>query len=278
MLSFFTVPLVVQIAVIFGFGVIIGSFLNVVLYRLHTGKSLSGSSHCLSCGQNLRSYDLIPVISYLFLRGRCRTCAAHIPVRYLVVEFLTGALFVLVLLTVGNQWSTLILGCLFAAILVVVAVYDLRHLIIPDELVFALTGVAMVSVGLELWAQQDPFGFFMTIGAAFLGSAFFFFLWRASQGKWIGFGDVKLAFPLGLMVGCAGIFSMIVLSFWVGAFVGVLLLGLQYLARRGKRPLRFLRRTITMKSALPFAPFLILGFLLVWFWQIDVISLLTYAP
>ncbi len=270
------VPLSVQVLCLFGFGVIIGSFLNVVLYRLHTGKSLSGHSHCLSCGRRLTALELIPLISYLGLRGRCASCHSYIPVRYFVVELLSGVLFASLLL-VASTTLELLLGAAFVSLLVLTAVYDLRHLIIPDELVLWLTAVAMSAAGYRLYETGDSLGFACAMGAAFLGSLFFFGLWQVSRGRWIGFGDVKLAFPLGLMAGATSVFSMIVLSFWVGAIVGVGLLGLQALRRRGKLSLRFLRGRITMKSVLPFAPFLIVGFLLVWVFHVNVITLLSYA-
>ncbi len=271
-----SLPFFAQLSILFGFGVIIGSFLNVVLYRLHTGKSLAGHSHCLSCGRRLRALELVPLLSYLGLGARCRSCRSYIPVRYFLVELLTGLLFVLVYLNSSGLFE-LLLGLVFVSVLVVVAVYDLRHLIIPDELVFILTALALLQSGYLLFGTADGVAFAYDLGAAFLGSLFFYFLWQASGGKWIGFGDVKLALPLGLMVGCMGVFSMIVLAFWVGAIIGLALLALQYLARRGKLPLRFFGRRLTMKSALPFAPFLITGFLLVWLWGIDVVTLLTYA-
>jgi prepilin signal peptidase PulO-like enzyme (type II secretory pathway) len=271
------VSLPVQVSILFGFGVIIGSFLNVVLYRLHTGKSLSGHSHCLSCGRQLRAYELIPLLSYMCLRGTCRMCHSYIPIRYFLVELLTGILFVLVYL-ISTSVFGLFLGLLFVSVLVLVVVYDLRHLIIPDELVFWLTGIALVQSGYELVLSENPVVFMSDLGAAFLGALFFYFLWRISSGRWIGFGDVKLAVPLGFMLGAAGVFSMIVLAFWVGAIVGVLLLTLQWMAvKRGQPYLRLGRRTLTMKSALPFAPFLITGFLLVWLCEVNVVTLLSYG-
>lgn len=269
-------PLSLQIAIIFTFGIIIGSFLNVVLYRLHTGKSLAGHSHCLSCGKQLRALELVPLLSYLFLRGRCRTCHSCIPVRYFLVELLTGLLFVSILLT-SNGLADLIFGLPLVSLLIVITVYDLRHLIIPDEIVLQLSALALIYAGYELYISQSPSAFAFDIGAALLGSLFFYLLWHASGGKWIGFGDVKLAFPLGLFLGSSGVFSMIVLAFWVGAGVGLFLLALGKFSLKWKKPLRFLGQKITMKSALPFAPFLITGFLLVLFFKIDVVSLLTYA-
>jgi leader peptidase (prepilin peptidase) / N-methyltransferase len=268
-------PIFYQILILGGFGVIIGSFLNVFLYRFHTGKSLSGHSHCLSCGKSLRFYELIPLFSYLALRGRCYGCRSYIPVRYFIVELLTAVLFVFVFWT-SATWFTLLLGLAFVSILIVIAVYDYRHFIIPDELILGLMVLALSQQTYELFRNGDGESFLYKIGTAFLGSLFFFLVWHFSRGKGIGFGDVKLAFPLGLMVAPTGIFSMIVLSFWSGALVGLAILLLQWCFSRGQKYLRFLPGRLTMKSAVPFAPFLIIGFLFVWLCDIDVVSLLIY--
>lgn len=260
----------------FGFGVIIGSFLNVYLYRFHTGKSLSGHSHCLSCGTALRPYELVPLFSFLFLRGRCRTCSSHIPVRYFLVELLTGLVFVLVLFNFDTIFMVTLMFVL-VSILVVIAVYDLYHMIIPDELVFATLVVALILQGQQLFVSGQPMIFAFNMLAALLGSSFLFVLWKISDGRWVGFGDVKLAVPLGLVVGYAGVFSMLVLSFWIGAVIGLCLVAYEHVKRRGQSHLRFLPQRITMKSAVPFAPFLILGCLAVAFFGLSVISMLSYG-
>ena len=162
----------------------------------------------------------------------------------------------------------------FVSLLVVIAVYDYRHLIIPDELVSGLVVIAMLSVGYELVLSYDPGAFALDLLVAFFGSLFFYSLWYMSGGRWIGFGDVKLAFPLGLMIGKTYVFSMVVVSFWIGAIIGLGVLALQYVrtkmsGRRGKK-------VLTMKSALPFAPFLIAGFLVTYFFDLNIITLFTY--
>lgn len=258
------------------FGLIIGSFLNVYIYRFHTGRSLSGNSHCLSCGTALKPYELVPMVSYLALRGRCRTCASHIPSRYFLVELLTSLLFVGVVLSESSFWSLGIM-LVMVSLLVVAAVYDLYHMVIPDEFVLAATVLALAK-WLYLLAVGIPASEFLYSLAAALGAGLFFFsLWYFSKGTWIGFGDVKLVVPLALMLGYGATFSLVVLSFWIGAGVGLLLMAIQKLRRRGQPHLRLLDRELTMKSAIPFAPFLILGFLTVYLFGIDVVALLTYA-
>lgn len=278
MLSVFSdFPTLFVLGFTFIFGVIIGSFLNVYIYRLHTGKSLSGRSHCLSCGTPLRAYELVPLFSYLFLRGKCRTCRSIIPSRYFLVEILTGLLFVFVVLTTSDLFMLLLFWFLMA-VLVVIFVYDLYHMIIPDEMVLTLMAIAFLNEFYWLLMGSSVTEFAFNILAALIGSLFLFLLWYMSEGRWIGFGDVKLALPLGLLVGYAGVFSMLVLSFWIGAIIGILLLAWQFIQKRGKPHLRFLTRELTIKSAVPFAPFLISGFLMVFFLELDVVSLITYAP
>jgi prepilin signal peptidase PulO-like enzyme (type II secretory pathway) len=236
-----------------------------------------GSSHCLSCARSLKAFELVPLFSYLFLRGRCRTCHSYIPSRYFLVELLTGLLFVGVVLT-AMDFISILHYLLIVSILVVIAVYDIYHMVIPDDLVVALLLVVLSNqlylhiVGLPVEA------FYYTVAAALAGSLFLLLLWKISKGTWVGFGDVKLIIPLGLSIGFASVFSMIVLSFWIGAIVGLAILGIQKLKLRGKPHLHFMAKELTMKSAVPFAPFLILGYLAVLFFGIDVISLLSYAP
>lgn len=258
------------------FGLIIGSFLNVFIYRFHTGRSLSGNSHCLSCGTPLKPYELVPLFSYLTLRGRCRTCASYIPSRYFWVELLTAVLFMLVVAT-KDDLVLVVLSLFLITVLVVTAVYDLYHMVIPDAFVLALLALALVQWWYALATGAVLMSFVFSVLAAVGAGVFFFGLWYYSRGTWIGFGDVKLVVPLGLLVGYGGVFSLVVLSFWVGAGIGLLLIAREKVCRNTQPHLRLLDTKITMKSAVPFAPFLILGFLLVYFWAIDVIALLTYA-
>ncbi|HMO77926.1 MAG TPA: prepilin peptidase [Candidatus Paceibacterota bacterium] len=274
---FFSVmPTSFVVTLAFIFGVIIGSFLNVYIYRFHTGKSLTGSSHCLSCGTPLRFFELFPLLSYLFLWGRCRTCRSYIPSRYFWVELLTGSLFVAAALTFTDS-VLFFLTLASVSVLVVIAVYDLYHMIIPDELTLALLVLVLGGQFYALILGMTFTNFMWNVGAALLASLFFLLLWRFSEGKWIGFGDVKLVIPLALGVGYASVFSLVVLAFWIGAALGLIILAVQKLKSRGQPHLRFLPARLTMKSAVPFAPFLILSYLAIIFFGIDVISLLSYA-
>lgn len=258
-----------------GFGVIIGSFLNVYIYRFHTGKSLTGSSHCMSCGHPLRWYDLFPLVSYVWLKGRCRDCGCTIPPRYFLVELGTALLFAAASLLAAT-WLELLWWWGVFALLVVVFVYDLYHFIIPDELIIALM---LLIGGRFLWLYAEAGVSAAEIGeamiAAVLGAGFFLVLWVVSRGAWLGFGDVKLALPLGLLVGSELVFSFVVYSFWVGASVSVCIILWQQW-RRGQTALRNYSEGLTMKSAVPFAPFLILAALIVVFTKSNVLSLFSF--
>lgn len=271
-----TIPLWYTALTAFGFGVIIGSFLNVVIYRFHTGKSLSGSSHCLSCQTDLSWYELFPLVSYLTLRGRCRTCSASIPSRYFWVELATGLLFVFVAILL-SPWYWLF-GAMIVSILVVVAVYDLYHMVIPNFFVWLLALLAFFITLLDYWLLPDLMRIVWQLVAGALSYGFFASLWYLSKGRWIGYGDAKLALPLGYLLGLVGAFSMIVLSFWIGAVISLLLILVGKIRqKRGQSSLRFLAAPLTIKSEVPFAPFLIIAFLLVYLFGVDVLRLISYV-
>lgn len=256
------------------FGLIVGSFLNVVIYRLHTGKSLEGRSRCLSCGHTLSWAVLFPVLSYLYLRGRCAYCSARISPRYLLVELLTAALFGCM------AWFTqdpvlLLLYCALMTTFVLIIVYDVLHTIIPDEFVVICSVIAGGIVALQFVEHGDVHTVLLQLLGAAIGFLFFASLWLLSQGRWVGLGDAKLALPLGFLVGFPYATSVIVLSFWVGAGVSVLLLGIQRVVQRGQKHLPFLQTSLTIKSEVPFAPFLLIGFSLVYFFDINAFTLIA---
>ncbi len=273
-LSFFSLGSLQIVA--FGFGIIIGSFLNVYIYRFHTGKSLTGHSHCLSCGTTLRWYELFPLLSYAVLRGRCRTCGCRITPRYFLVELVTGLLFALSL-TVSLDMGMIVLLWMITAVLVVITVYDLYHFIIPDRLTAILLGTVAAFLGYQYWLgiinlTELGGGVVAAVGGAF----FFYLLWFVSKGKWIGFGDVKLAVPLGLLVGPAYVFSFVVFSFWIGALISVAILGYGRWSR-GKAHLHLPGKALTMKSAVPFAPFLVASSLIILFTHFDVFEIFSFT-
>lgn len=276
-------PLWFYLSVAAVFGLVIGSFLNVVIYRFHTGRSLNDRSHCLSCGQTLHWYELFPVFSYLALRGRCRSCFSFIPYRYALVEILTAGLFVLAYLHATGPIMFFLLLVLIST-LVVGVVYDLYHMIIPDE-ISALSAVLALLIVLESgFALAFKTGNWMSLmtllGSAILSglllSVVYASLWYFSRGRWFGLGDAKLAFSLGMLVGLGGLFSLFTLSFWIGAVISVALLALSALSTKmssGKGLFKIPR--VKIKSEVPFAPFLVAAFVLVYFFGADVLASMT---
>lgn len=227
------------------FGMCAGSFLNVVIYRLPRGESiLWGRSRCPACGHTLAWYDLIPVLSFVFLRGRCRNCGARISWVYPVVELLTGILFLLIFCRFG---LTLALAkyLFLACVLVAAAFIDLQHYIIPDTLVLA--GLAGCLV---LGALARDVGVLSALsGAAACGG--FLLLVALLSGGGMGGGDVKLAFVSGLFLG----WPLAPLGLFLGICLGgALALTLLALHIKGR------------KDPLPFGPFISLGFLIALLW------------
>ncbi len=260
---------------VFVLGAIIGSFLDVVVTRFHTGASINGRSRCMSCGKDLCWYELVPCLSYLLLRGRCHGCNSLIPKRLLITEVLTGGLFLLVFFS-STSLSALFLNWVLVSVLVVVTIYDLEHMIIPNEFVATLLVVAAalwyVGVG-ESGLVAGLLPVLISVGGAFF---FYASLWFVSRGRWIGFGDAKLAAPLAIVLPPMATMSFVILSFWVGAAISLTLILVQYLLKRGQKHLPFLIAPITMKSEVPFAPFMIAAFLLVYFLQVDVLNLVSF--
>lgn len=283
---FVLMPMVALLIVLCGLA--IGSFLNVVILRHEVGKVLGGRSGCPHCGHVLRWFELVPVVSYLAQRGKCRACAARLSPQYPLVELLTAVTFLLVYraqaITVWEWWMPIVLvlhGALWA-ILIVIVVYDLRTKLIPDRfnLIFALLAacvalfetvrVAGVFVGLDLAHLMQ---FSMHVLAGILLYAPFYGLWYVSHGRWIGLGDGKLAVGIGLLLGINGGISAVMFGFWLGAAVMLSWILVQrLLAFFGRGP----QEHLGLRSAIPFGPFLVLGVAVVYFTDITFLSLFWY--
>lgn len=248
-------------------GLIIGSFLNVVILRYRV-KGLGGRSGCRSCRHELAWHDLIPVLSWIALRGTCRYCGSRVSVQYPLVELSTGVLFALLAnspFPVGGVYTAAF--CAIAALLVCICVYDLRHTIIPDTWVWSFNILAFITMP-PLYAVLAPrdvpiWPFFL---AGFVVAAPLFFLWFVSSGRWMGFGDVKFALGMGWLLGpMAGLFALW-LSFAMGAVVMLSIVGWQRVSHRYR--LGHWGAGLTMKSEVPFGPFLVIGLLIVWISQL----------
>lgn len=241
---------------VFVFGLCIGSFLNCVIYRLESKKSLNGRSFCPHCKHELSWKDLFPVFSFLFLNGKCRYCKTKISWQYPIVEISTALMFLIIFSAQGGPasgWNFLNLVFWFyiASVLIIVFVYDLKHFLIPDKILFPAIAITLVYRLFENLVNLNY------IFAAIIASGFFLIIFLISRGKWMGFGDVKMAFLLGLLLGFSNIFTALFLAFFFGAIIGLILMVFK---KKG------------LKSEIPFGPFLIAGTFLALFFGQEIIN------
>ena len=220
------------------FGLLIGSFLNVVAYRLPRGESLvKPRSRCTSCGEDVRPYDNVPVLSWLMLRGRCRHCGERISARYPAVELVTAVAFGAVALTRGLD-ADLLIELPFVAMLIAVADIDLEHRIVPNRILLPLAvyGIAMTAV-IDL--DKLP-------GSLIAGAAAFtaLLLTALAYPAGMGMGDVKLAGVMGIYLGLS-VVPALLFAFFAGSVVGIAML-----VRHGAS---------ARKRGVPFAPFMAAG-------------------
>lgn len=244
-------------------------------------RRLGGRSHCLVCGERLHWYELIPIASFLLQGGRCSSCGARISPQYPLVEFLTGSVFALVFFKESSVFSSLsllstiyyLLTTLLWSLLIVIAVYDLRHKIIPDGAVYAVLSVALVLFCLRLVTDGFYPHWWLDAAGGLLLPLPFAALWFFSQGRAMGLGDAKLLVLFSWLLGFSYGLSALVLGFWFGAAVALALLLLSAALKS-----RFTR--LTMKTELPLAPFLIAGLFAVYLTGLDVtgLSLLLSSP
>jgi prepilin signal peptidase PulO-like enzyme (type II secretory pathway) len=265
---------------IFIFGTIIGSFLNVVIYRFNTGmKIASGRSICMTCNKTLRWYELIPLFSFLIQSGKCRRCAMRISHQYPLVEFSTGLIFVLLvykflpIINISFYFFVflLIFFAFIFSLLIVISFYDLRHKIIPDKLVYIFIFISFLSIFLSL-SPGGPLFILPTLSHLIAGPLLalpFVLLWYFSGGRLMGLGDGKLILGLGWMLGLsAGLFSVII-SFWLGTIVSLLLI---ILSKR----ISFLKlKNVNLKTEIPFAPFLIFSAVITFLFELDIVFLIN---
>ncbi len=274
--------------IVFIFGLIIGSFLNCVIYRIGISESrprresvsfLRGRSFCPNCKHTLFWRDLVPLFSFLFLKGKCRYCGKKISWQYPLVEITTALLFLLIFNYQFNS-SVVILGAardfvsflsnmgflaslgmtiflfIIASFFILIFVHDLKYFIIPDKIVYPAIAIVFLYqlFGILRYAQtlvpgaKIEFGAFSILLNYFASAGgvavFFLLIFLISRGKWIGFGDVKLGFLLGLFLGFPKIAVALFISYLVGAIIG---LGIIFWKKA------------TMKTEVPFGPFLIFG-------------------
>lgn len=230
-------------AFVFVFGLLVGSFINAVVYRLHTGESpFRGRSHCARCKRTLEAQDLVPIFSFMFLKGRCRYCKKKISWQYPIVEFVTAVLFALTYWRMAQLYTDAatvaahtVVYAVFIVFLIIIFVYDLKHYLILDVVIvpaaiFAF--IANVALG-EVWWKM--------LAAGALIAGFFAVQYFVSGGRWIGGGDIRLGALMGFMLSSPLAFVALFLAYIIGGIVGVGLI------LAGKK---------TMGSKVPFGTFL----------------------
>lgn len=227
-------------------GLLVGSFLNVVAHRIPAGvRVTTPPSACPSCGHRIRPYDNVPVVSWLLLRGRCRDCRAPISIRYPLGEAGTAVLFALTAALIGPSW-VLPAFLWFAAVVEVLVIIDLAHKRIPNRILYPGTAVALVLLAAGAVAEGEASALLRGLagGAGYFGLLLLVAI--VARGGF-GFGDVKLAFLLGLFAAYRSwesLFVSVVMAFLVGGLISIVLL----VARRAGR-----------RDAIPFGPALAVG-------------------
>lgn len=246
-------------------GLIIGSFLNVLIFRTKLEESLLGRSYCPKCKKKIDWYDNIPLFSFIILGAKCRKCRKKISWQYPLVEAATGIIFAFVSLNFFNvadtaSWAPTFYWLVIFSLFIAILVYDWLYMEIPGLILWPAIGFAIAFALVSDYLQKDSFFGIMELNvysgalAAFLAFLFFFLLVTLSRERWMGMGDAYLVILLGLVAGWPKIILGLFLAFFVGSIYGIILIAM---------------KKKEMKSQVPFAPFLILG---------TAISIFFYAP
>ncbi len=246
------------IVLFFIYGLVFGSFANVIISRMHSSEKIFLSwSHCPKCKQKINWRDNIPLLSFALLRGKCRNCKKKISWQYPIVELSVALIFAFVgyLCSVGAVgFMVAVLQALVFLCFVIIFVYDVKYMEIPMSVMwlsivflFIINILIDIDNGIFVISFWDSH-FFLYSLSAFVAFSFFFGLSYISDEKWMGYGDAFVAIAIGLMLGPIGTFLALMVGFCVGAFVGLILVILG-----GK----------TMKTAVPFGPFLLFGLFII---------------
>ena len=230
----------------FVIGIIVGSFLNVVICRAPEKKSIRGRSCCPACHKKLKPIELVPIFSWLWLKGKCKGCKEKISWQYPIVEFVTGAVFVFLAWhhQIGAGLDNIMFwrDIIFAAVLLLIFVIDLRFYLILDVITIPFIVFAFV-INFFIYSTSANYGqvIWNLLLAAAIGGLFFAAQYWLSKGKWIGGGDIRMGILMGMMLGWPKILAAIFFAYIIGAIISIFLL-------MGKKK--------KMKSEVPFGIFL----------------------
>ncbi|MFH0792071.1 MAG: prepilin peptidase [bacterium] len=245
-------------------GLVAGSFVNAWVYRLDSGESvLFERSHCVNCGKTIRWYDLIPLFSFINLRGKCRDCQKPISIEYPLIEAITAVLYVAIIylnrFAIGNLsgWASIIYQMLLLVFLETIFIFDLKHLLISFN---AVIGATVLTIAFKIASLLLDKGSATALGISLIANtvlatiAVAGFLWLLafiSKEKWMGWGDVQVGLLMGVILGYPNALIALFIAFVVGAIIGLALI-----IAKGKSP----------KAMVPFAPFLIVGTVVAFYW------------
>lgn len=239
---------------LFFLGICLGSFINVLVSRIQKEEKVGSSkSHCDHCHQKLAIRDLVPIISFLWLRGKCRYCHQKISIEHLVVELVMGLLLVIGLYHIASpfylaqlsDWLYLVYYIVVMVLLLLIFLYDAKYQYILDQFSYPLIILGLISA--FIWSNQWPW----TLLAALVGGFWFLAQYYLSRGQWVGAGDIFLGIAMGLLVGWPWIFMALGIAYILGAIVSIYLLA----ARKAQ-----------WQSKMAFGPFLVIGTWLVLLW------------
>ena len=246
----------IEVIIIFILGLVIGSFSNVCIYRIPKNESIIfPASHCTSCQAPIKAMDNIPLLSYFLLKGKCRNCGENISIRYPIVEFLTGVVYILIFLIYGRSLQTFIYAILSSA-LIIISFIDLDEQIIPDEI--SLSGIVL---GFLISFFVPYISYFNSLLGILTGGGIIFLIALAGlaifKKEAMGGGDVKLAAMIGAFIGWRYIILSLFIGFFIGAVTGIVLI---------------LSKVKNKDDIIPFGPFIVLGSILTILWGKNLLS------
>lgn len=241
-------------------GLLIGSFLNVVIYRWPKNESIAyPASHCTNCKSHIKWYDNIPVLSYILLKGKCRNCKTKISIRYPMVELLTALLFLLTYHLTGLNFH-LIINLILVIVFIIIVFIDIDYYIIPDTMTLTIAILAIINIVLNLM-NDNTYNYLSHIYGLVFGFGLLFLIRFIStkiyKKEAMGFGDVKLLGALGLLLGLKGTILTFILSFVIAAFIEVFLLKIKVKSK---------------ENEIAFGPYLIIAAFIAYYFGIFIIN------